>query len=492
MGKIHRSGVPSTRHVASHARCTDLTRENVRTPSRATRPGDVNDVNDRPSVWFHTFGCKANQYDTERIRQELELRGAETALRADQADVAVINTCTVTNQADANARRLVRRLRRQRPDLRIVVAGCSTSFREAEYRALEQVDGVVPGHDPSAVAELLPQLGDSAAADPVTAGRSDASFAPLQRNARGTRAWLKIQDGCDRKCSFCATRIARGASVSRPVAEVVAEAATLARAHPELVITGIHIGHYGKDLDTDPGRDGPRTPASLATLCERLLEEVPARFRLSSIEATEIDDRLVDLLAASDGHLAPHLHIPMQSGSDRVLRLMRRWHTREAYRARVLHIAERLAAVDSGAFGLGADIIVGFPGEGEEEFEETRALVEELPYTYLHVFPYSVRDGTVAASLPNRVPGDVAAARSRTLRDLGLRKGRGYSEGRVGSIADIVVEGRDDRVAGVTGDYLRVELLGRATPGDRFAAPLRGQAGRLTAEVPANAAAAAV
>ncbi|WP_420615722.1 MiaB/RimO family radical SAM methylthiotransferase [Candidatus Palauibacter sp.] len=451
----------------------------------------MSDVNDKPSVWFHTFGCKANQYDTERIRQELELRGAETALHADAADIAVINTCTVTNQADANARRLVRRLRRQHPDLRIVVAGCSTSFREAEYHALEEVDGVVPGHDPSAVARLVPQLGDSGAAGPVTAGVSHASSAPLQRNARGTRAWLKIQDGCDRKCSFCATRIARGASVSRPVDDVVAEAATLARAHPELVLTGIHIGHYGKDLPADSRRDGPRTSSSLATLCERLLEEVPVRLRLSSIEATEIDDRLVDLLAASDGRLAPHLHVPLQSGSDRVLRLMRRWHTREAYRVRVLAIAERLGAVGSGAFGLGADIIVGFPGEGEEEFEETRALVEELPYTYLHVFPYSVRDGTVAASLPDRVTGDVAAARSRTLREIGLRKGQAYSETRAGTMADVVVEGRDDRVAGVTGDYLRVELVGDATPGDRFSARLRARAGRLTAEVPANAPAAA-
>ena len=446
----------------------------------------MSDVNDKPSVWFHTFGCKANQYDTERIRQELELRGAETALHVDQADVAVINTCTVTNQADANARRLVRRLRRQRPDIRIVVAGCSTSFREAEYRGLAEVDGVVPGHDPSAVAQLLPQPGDFAG-DAVTADRSDAPFAPLRRNARGTRAWLKIQDGCDRKCSFCATRIARGASVSRPVDEVVMEAATLARAHPELVITGIHIGHYGKDLDPEPRPGGRHAPASLATLCERLLEEVPARIRLSSIEATEIDDRLVDLLAASDGQLAPHLHVPLQSGSDRVLRLMRRWHTREAYRARVLAIAERLGAIDSGAFGLGADIIVGFPGEGEAEFEETRALVEELPYTYLYVFPYSVRDGTVAASLPDRIPGDVAATRSRTLRDLGLRKGQAYSEARAGTTADLVVEGRDDRVAGVTGDYLRVELLGDATPGDRFRARLRGRGGRLTAEAPVKA-----
>ncbi len=425
-------------------------------------------MSDRPAVWFHTFGCKANQYDTERMRQELELRGAETAPDADAADVAVINTCTVTNQADANARHLVRRLRRRHPDLRIIVAGCSTAFREADYRALqalEEVDGVVPGHDPAAVARELPGLAEP---DPAAAGT------PLARNARGTRAWLKIQDGCDRKCSFCATRIARGASVSRPPDEIVAEAAILARSHPELVITGIHIGHYGRDLEPE---------VTLAELCERLLERVPARFRLSSIEATEVDDRLVDLLAESGGRLAPHLHVPLQSGSDRVLRLMRRWHTREAYRSRVLAISERV-----GTMGLGADIIVGFPGESEEEFVETRALVEELPFTYLHVFPYSVRDGTVAATLPDQVRGDVAAGRSRALRELGLRKGRKYEATRVGEMADIVVEGRDDRVLGVTGDYLKVELIGRAVPGDRFSAVLGGHAGNLVASVPEAAA----
>ncbi|WP_425153913.1 MiaB/RimO family radical SAM methylthiotransferase [Candidatus Palauibacter sp.] len=421
-------------------------------------------MSDRPAVWFHTFGCKANQYDTERIRQELELRGAETAPDADAADVAVINTCTVTNQADANARHLVRRLRRRHPDLRIIVAGCSTAFREADYRDLDEVDGVVPGHDPAAVAQVFPGLERGPA----------AIDAPLARNARGTRAWLKIQDGCDRKCSFCATRIARGASLSRPPDEIVAEAAILARSHPELVITGIHIGHYGRDLEPE---------VTLAELCERLLERVPARFRLSSIEATKVDDRLVDLLAESGGRLAPHLHVPLQSGSDRVLRLMRRWHTREAYRSRVLAIAERV-----GAMGLGADIIVGFPGEGEEEFAETHALVEELPFTYLHVFPYSVRDGTVAATLPDQVRGDVAAGRSRALRDLGLRKGREYEATRVGEMADIVVEGRDDRVLGVTGDYLKVELIGRAVPGDRFSAVLGGRAGSLAAGVPEAAA----
>ena len=378
--------------------------------------------------------------------------------------MAVINTCTVTNQADANARHLVRRLRRQRPDLRIVVAGCSTAFREADYRALresEEVDGVVPGHDPAAVARELPALAGSGAG-------SQAAVVPLERNARGTRAWLKIQDGCDRKCSFCATRIARGASVSRPPEEVVAEAALLARVHPELVITGIHIGHYGRDLEPN---------VTLAELCERLLERVPARLRLSSIEATEIDDRLVDLVVESGGGFAPHLHVPLQSGSDRVLRLMRRWHTRQAYRGRVLDIADRV-----GAMGLGADIIVGFPGEGEEEFEETRALVEELPFTYLHIFPYSVRDGTVAAVAPR-------IGSPETWRPPVRESSATWDSARAGSTRRlasgkwriIVVEGRDDRVLGVTGDYLKVGLVGGAAPGARFSAPLGGSAGRLVA-----------
>ena len=416
----------------------------------------------KPAVWFHTFGCRANQYDTERMRQELELGGARAVARPGEADALVVNTCTVTNRADAEARRLVRRLRRDNPGARILVAGCSAALREDDYRRMPEVDGVVPGQDARALASHLATL------EPAF-GLPSAGEGPLLRNARGTRAWLKVQDGCDRKCSFCATRLARGASVSRLPDEVVKEARALARVHPELVITGIHIGHYGRDLE-------PRT--TLAELCALLLEAVPARIRLSSVEATEIDDTLLALLANSGGRLAPHLHVPLQSGSDKVLRLMRRWHTRAAYRRRVLEIAGRM-----GPLGLGADIIVGFPGEGEEEFEETRALVEELPYTYLHVFPFSVRPGTAAAELPDRVPGDVAAARSRLLREMALDKKERYLRGRAGTVADIVVEGSRERIAGVTGDYLRTRIEGHASPGDRFRSVLELRDGQLVAAV---------
>ena len=419
-------------------------------------------TSDTPLVWFHTFGCKANQYDTERMRQVLEARGAAAATDPGTADAVVINTCTVTNQADASARHLVRRIRRERPGVPIVVAGCSTALREDEYRRMVEVDGVVPGQDPERVAAALAALG-------LVADLPGTGTGTLRANERGTRAWLKIQDGCDRKCSFCATRLARGVSVSRPPEKVVAEARSLARRHPELVLTGIHIGHYGRDLEP---------PNTLARLCARLLETVPARIRLSSIEATEIDDDLLALFETSGGQLAPHLHVPLQSGSDRVLGLMRRWHTREAYRSRVHEIADRVAPL-----GLGADVIVGFPGEGEREFAETRALIEELPYTYLHVFPYSVREGTHAATLPDRVPGDVAAGRSRELREIAFDKGRRHGRRRAGRRADVVVErapdGDERPGTGLTGDYLRVEVEGRARSGDRFDAVLTVDGERL-------------
>jgi threonylcarbamoyladenosine tRNA methylthiotransferase MtaB len=232
----------------------------------------------------------------------------------------------------------------------------------------------------------------------------------------------------------------------------VREARLLARAHPVLVLTGIHIGHYGLDLD----------PAlTLSALVARLLEQVPeVRFRLGSVEATEVDDLLVDLLATSGGRLAPHLHMPLQSGADPVLRRMRRWHTREGYRRRALTIAARVPVL-----GLGADVITGFPGESEVDHAETRALIEELPYTYLHVFPFSPRDGTAAADLHAResVPPRIAAERARELRELAAAKADRHRERRVGARAQVTLEKAG--AAALTGDYLRVGVRGAEAGG---------------------------
>jgi threonylcarbamoyladenosine tRNA methylthiotransferase MtaB len=404
-------------------------------------------------VYFHTFGCKANQYDTERMRQEAEARGATAVAAWSEADVCVVNTCTVTNQADAEARRFLRRLRRENPGAGLVVAGCSAALRAREYRAMDGVAGVVEGHDPVAVAGAL------AAAVPVPLGMDvpldrihtePVGGELLRHRAGAARAWLKVQDGCDRKCSFCATRLARGASRSRGPREVIAEARALAATHPELVITGIHIGHYGRDLDGD---------WTLSRLVAALLEALPGvRFRMGSVEATEVDDALIDLMETSRGWLAPHLHMPLQSGSDSVLRRMRRWHTREQYRRRVWRIVDRMDVA-----GLGADIITGFPGETQEDHDRTLALVEELPFTYLHVFPFSPRPGTVAADFSSPVPQRVAGERGRELRELGHEKGRAYRASRLGQPARAVLEGDGDTA--LTGDYLRVDVLGGAKPG---------------------------
>ena len=401
-------------------------------------------------VYYHTFGCKANQYDTERMRQEIEARGAMTTDVHADADVFVVNTCTVTNRADADARRLIRRLNRERPQSRVVVAGCSAALKDADYRAMPGVSDVIGSHDVVSVASAVGELGLTQIEFRAPLNRIDTEpiGGELLRERRGAaRGWLKVQDGCDRKCSFCATRLARGASRSRSPEGVVAEARLLAQAHAEIVITGIHIGGYGLDLD----------PAcSLSHLCARLLDEVGAvRFRLGSVEATEVDDQLVDLLEHSGGRLVPHLHMPLQSGADPVLRSMRRWHTREQYRVRTLEIAERVEPL-----GLGADVITGFPGETAADHAATRSLIEELPFTYLHVFPFSPRNDTAAVDLPKPVPQRVSGERARELRDLAHAKGRRYRASRVGADAQVVLEGGGG--GGLSEDYLRVDVVGAA------------------------------
>ena len=419
-------------------------------------------------VAYHTFGCKANQYDTERMRQEVEARGGRTVEDWRDAEVCVVNTCTVTNQADAQARRLLRRIRRENPGARVVVAGCSAALKAPDYRAMGEVAGVVEGHDPVAVSQAaLP----ATSLVPLRARRSldrmdrePVGAEILLRRKGATRGWLKIQDGCDRKCSFCATRLARGVSRSRTPEEILREARRLATHHPELVLTGIHIGHYGRDLEP---------PTTLSRLLTRLLDEVSdVRFRLGSVEATEVDDLLLDLLAGSGERVAPHLHMPLQSGADPVLRRMRRWHTREMYRVRALEISERMPVL-----GLGADIITGFPGETDEDHRATMALVEELPYTYAHVFPFSPREGTTAADLNREmpVPQRVAGERAREIRERVQEKGEAYRKGRAGDSVLVVLEG--DGGTALTGDYLRVPVMAGPPPEEGS----RLHAGRLVA-----------
>jgi threonylcarbamoyladenosine tRNA methylthiotransferase MtaB len=395
------------------------------------------------NVYFHTFGCKANQYDTELVRQAFADQGAVVVDDPAAADVAVVNSCTVTAESEAKLRRFVRHVARRGtarrgPALETVVMGCAAARDDGRIAALPSVRAVVGGADPAQVLRAAgiarPRI------DPV-----------LRRFAASARGWLKIQDGCDEHCTFCATTLVRGANRSRGVGELVREAEALAQHHAEIVLTGVHIGTYGQDRERGAGSG---TSRSLGELLEALIDAVPdVRFRLSSIEATEVDDTIARFLVEAPRHLAAHLHAPLQSGSDRVLKRMgRHWYTAGRYRARLEWLAERLPV-----FGLGADIIAGFPGETDADHRATVALVDALPFTYLHVFPYSERPGAAAARLGARVPTEAIRDRARELRERGEEKARTHRASRAGQRADGVVCGRGEgKVEVLTEDYLSV------------------------------------
>jgi len=391
------------------------------------------------NVFFHTFGCRANQYDTELVRQAFADQGAAMVDDPAAADLAVVNSCTVTRESEAKLRRFVGRLARRpgkRPPLETVVMGCAAALDDGAIATLPSVRAVVGGADPAAVL--------AAAGMPVA--RVDRT---LRRFGAHARAWLRIQDGCDEHCTFCATTLARGANRSRPIPELVREAKQLAQHHAEIVITGIHIGTYGRDRDAGSGM---REASSLGELMETLVAAVPeVRFRLSSIEATEVDDRLARLMIEAPRHLAPHLHAPLQSGSDRVLKRMgRHWYSAASYRDRLEWLAARLPV-----FGLGADVIAGFPGETAVDHRATLELIAALPSTYLHVFPFSARPDAPASRLDCGLPPAVIRARAAELRALGAARAEAHWARRGGAGADGVASGRrGGQLEVLTEDYL--------------------------------------
>ncbi|MFN2601985.1 MAG: MiaB/RimO family radical SAM methylthiotransferase [Gemmatimonadaceae bacterium] len=407
--------------------------------------------------YLRTHGCRANQYDSEATRAMLLAHGGVEVLGPSDADVAIFNSCSVTAAAEADMRKAVRRAARDNPRLRSVIMGCAPGIpardeRVAPLRTLPTVSDTVAGADLDAIASAL--------------GLNRKLGVPNAKSQTGARGLLRIQDGCDEHCTFCATTLARGSNRSRDARQLVDEARELADVHSEIVLTGIHIGSYGVDVGT-----------SLSLLVESLVREVPSvRFRLSSLEATEVDDRLLDLLV--DGtHLAPYLHAPLQSGSNRILKRMgRHWYSAETYAARIERIAKSRAV-----FGFGADVISGFPGESEEDHRATVELVERLPFTSLHVFRYSPRPGTSAIRLPAQVGSGDAEGRSGELREIAARKATDYRASRAGGVADVVAISQRE---GLTEDYLSVYLSGTTVRRrERFSANLAAQDGRLTARV---------
>ena len=407
-----------------------------------------------PTISFVTLGCRVNQTDTHELQTLLEGRGFRTVSTA-EADVVVINTCTVTARAEVSDRQAIRRAVRTSPGARIVVTGCWAQTSPREVAALDGVDLVVGNVDKGRLPDLLTELGAGRRAARLEVGDvPTARLEPvgLRPSASGrARAFVKVQDGCQHRCAFCIVPFARGDSRSLE-ADVVEEQVTrlVEAGHPEVVLTGVDLGHYGADLR-------PRT--SLAALLARLVQVPRLRWlRLSSMLPAYFTDEVLDVVTTSPT-IAPHVHLPLQSGSDRVLRLMRRPYTTALYR----RVVERLTAAIP-RLGLGADIIVGFPGETAADFSATRELVEALPFSYLHVFPYSERPGTEAARRPGRLDARTIAGRARTLRDAAAAHGRRVREAMVGAAEDVLVLEMRDRASGdlvaLTGNFVEVTFAG--------------------------------
>jgi len=412
---------------------------------------------------FHsiTLGCKLNQFDSAAMEGELARRGFTEDSDRDRAGVVIINTCTVTHRADADARKLIRSVRRNNPDCRLLVTGCFAERDADAIRRIPGVDRVFGNREKPVIASILDEIGLTGS----PAGRDDAgceeslSLPDSLHFGDRSRAFLKIQEGCDLVCSYCIIPQVRGRSRSAPLDQVEsALEALFRRGYREVVLTGVNTGDYGKDLD--PG-------LSLERLLDRLLQHCGTnRIRLNSLEPLTITDGIIGLMAGSGGKLAPHLQVPLQSGSETVLRRMRRNYRASTWLDRM----ERLRAAMPD-IGLGADMIVGFPGETDEEFQETCRLLSASPVNYLHVFSWSERPGTAASELSDRVHSALIRERSSELRRFADDAGFRFRSRYQGRQLDCVALGDGSRA--LTGNFIEVGLDGPpAEPGSRVLAEI--------------------
>ncbi len=409
-------------------------------------------------VAITTLGCKVNQYDAATLQERLSAAGHQCVPFRDSAEVYIVNSCTVTNQADAESRQLVRRAKRRNPDAQVIMTGCYAQVSPEAVAHMPEVDYVVGLNRLDDLVRLVAQ-GASATQPPdqkvfVSKLRPSRREATPGINTFGavtfqgqTRAFLKIQEGCDLFCTFCIVPMSRGKSRSITPRVILDQFDRLAdQGFQEVVLTGIHLGGYGADL----------TPqVNLTWLLEALEERRPVpRVRLSSLDPHEISPTLIRLLAHSD-ILCPHLHIPLQWGEDSILARMRRRYDTALARDVLTELRERLPHA-----ALGTDLIVGFPGEGEAEFTRGMRFLEESPFTYFHVFPYSVRSGTTAAKFTDRVPPSVIQERARRVRALGERKKATFIRQFESKTLSVLFEHQRDRASGrlkgYSRNYLRV------------------------------------
>jgi threonylcarbamoyladenosine tRNA methylthiotransferase MtaB len=389
-----------------------------------------------------TFGCRVNQADSLAIEGSLRARGAVSAL-PDDADIVVVNTCSVTAAADQGARQTIRRIARSNPDVQIVVTGCYATRRPDDLRDLPRVAHLVPNHHKD---DLLGVLGPGMPLSTATRfGEGEGPCgAALEPGVAGRTAFtLRVQTGCEERCSYCIIPTTRGPSASRPLAEVAAQIEqVVAAGYKEVVITGVHLGSYGRDLPD---------PTSLAMLVHRLATwEADVLFRVSSLEPMDCTDEIVELVTGSR-RLAPHFHLPLQHGDDDVLRGMKRPYTTTAYRRLVERIHGNMPHA-----AIGSDIIVGFPGETATQFDRTESMLQDLPLSHLHVFPYSDRPGTVASAMADKVDGATIRERGQRIRAIGQEMASRFRRSQVGTTRRALTV--DTGLAAVTDNYLKVRL----------------------------------
>ena len=401
-------------------------------------------MRDQKTVAFYTLGCKLNAYDTQWYAEQFATRGYREVSFGDRADVTVVNTCTVTGQGDAQSRKALRRAHRISPEGTVVAVGCYAQTDPDALSQMPEVDLVVGTAER---VQLLDLINDTCSLGRTFVTRSrTADFQDMDIYNFGgrARAFVKIQEGCNEFCSFCIIPFARGRSRSRTLQSAVSQVKKLVDAgYREVVLTGVHIGDYGADLAG----------------CELLqvlkaVEQIDGldRFRVSSIEATYVTDEMIDFFAESQ-KFCRHLHIPLQSGDNGILKAMRRPYTRAQYIALLEKVAKRVPGV-----GIGGDVMVGFPGESDAAFQNTRDLIADHPLTYLHVFPYSPRGKTPAARMANQVDPQVKKQRGAILRELGRQKVAAFQARFLGQTLPVLFENRRNGqcLQGLTDNYIRV------------------------------------
>jgi threonylcarbamoyladenosine tRNA methylthiotransferase MtaB len=408
----------------------------------------------RKTFYIETLGCKVNQYESDGIAADLEEQGFIRGEKKDKADICIVNTCAVTSKAGMQSRQAIRKLIRENPNSRIMVTGCHAQTDPELVGQIQDIDQIICHQDKGKIASAIAKnFPDSTGFQDFSFKKTDhgktASFLGFDKPVSGsmTRAYLKIQDGCNAFCTYCIVPHARGASVSMPLSQVYHHLEGLAhKGFKEVIITGIHTGLYGLDLDP------PSSLSSLVTVLDK--EKHVDRIRISSIEPNEITQELIDM--AKPGHiLCDHFHIPLQSGDNEVLKRMKRPYTSEEFELVVNKIHDTLPHA-----GIGLDTLIGFPGETDAQFENTYNLVERLPVSYLHVFPFSPRKGTPAFHFTPKVPDAVIKERCARMRGLDRRKREDFIRKNQGRILRGLVQHQDDKKSGmlkaVTSNYLNV------------------------------------